>query len=193
MRYLNYFEWDQAPQKEETAQLDEWKRCPQHRAGRGRSLGTLRENYFLSLAILGSTGDPCELAALSSLGGSVDAPRLKEEWKGNAGDLHPGRHPGDQTAVPVCPSRSRPGERGRADAWARARRRRPASRRGSALQRAQVLFSLCWDAHHCTNGIANGMKYFQIMSAAPDIASQATAAQCSRSMGQRRKHPWPDC
>lgn len=115
-RYLNYFEWDQAPQKEETAKLDEWKRCPQHRAGRGRSLGTLRENYFLSLAILGSMGDPCKSAALSSLGGSLEVPRLKEERRGNAGDLHPAQHPGDQTAVPVCPSRSRPGERGCADA-----------------------------------------------------------------------------
>lgn len=176
----------------ERKKLPSWlwgERCPQNKAERRHSLGTLRENYFLS--------------PLPSWEAWILHPLWEracrflcwnKNWGGALGTCIFTSTLGTAVAVPLCPS------------WSHARECSCTAQLSQSLQKVSRVMVQAWVSsavctsslipllgiHHCTNGISKGTKYSQIMSAAPDIASQPTAAHWYWSMGQRRKHLWPE-
>lgn len=178
-------DWSPTPWKEETTQLDGWKRCPQRKADRGRSLGTLRENYFLSLLLsweaqetpasrlLYPLGDKCSYVETRMEGERWGPPSLPAPWGPRQWWPH----------APHCPALS-------LTCSCAAQLSQSPRRVASITVWAWVSSAVCTSSflpllglHHCMNGISKGIKYFQIMSAAPDITSQPTAAQCSWNTG----------
>ena len=166
-------DWSSTPQKEEKAELDRWKRCPQHKAGRGRSLRTLRENNFLSLWPSWEAQEtpaswllyPCWEEAWQFLcwdksGGTLLGTSILMDHSG--GGHMPLTIPHHQWhAVVLC-------------SWARAHGGWPASLcgHGSAPQCTQALFSLFWDSImvqvESVKGLTTSKSYQQRLTSIPN-------------------------
>lgn len=152
----------------------------------GCCLGTLRENYFLSLF---PSWEAWQTPACGLLYPFWEEAWWFLCWKKYGGEVLGtsilNGTLGTAVAVALCPSRSRARECSCA-----AQLRQTPWKVSCVTVRAQVSSAACTSSflpllelHHCANDSSKGMKYFHIMSATPDIASQPTAAQCSQSTG----------